>query len=117
MTKFTSFDRTSLKALEADLRVVLDAYAAKSGLEFNFGGIRFSEAEATIKLTTKIKGATTRTDLNLQRMIESYNLVMEKNGRKLVRYDTRKPKFPFIYEENGKMFKTTADRAKYLFAA
>ena len=117
MTKFTSFDRTSLKALQADLEAVLDAYAAKSNLQFDFGGIRFSEAEATIKLITKIKGATTRTDLNLQRMLEAYNLVQEKNGRKLVRYDTRKPKFPFIYEENGKMFKTTPDRAKYLFAA
>jgi hypothetical protein len=117
MTKFTSFDRASLKTLRADLQAVLDTYAAETGLEFDIGGIRFSEAEATIKLTTKIKGATTRTDLNLQRMIESYNLVIEKNGRKLVRYDTRKPKFPFIYVENGKTFKTTPDRAKYLFAA
>lgn len=117
MTKFTSFDRSSLKALEADLQAVLDAYAAKSGLEFNFAGIRYSDAEATIKLTTKIKGAVTRTDQTLQRMITAYNLVAQKNGRTLVRYDTRKPKYPFIYEENGKTFKTTAARAQYLFAA
>lgn len=114
---FTKFDRANLKTLRADLQSVLDTYAAKHGLEFDIGGIRFSEAEANIKLTAKVKGATTRTDLNLQRMITAYNLVMEKNGRKLVRYDTRKPKYPFIYEENGKMFKTTADRAKLLFAA
>ena len=66
---------------------------------------------------SKIKGAVTRTDLNLQRMMQAYGLVAEKNGRTLVRYDVRKPKYPFIYEENGKQFKTTADRAKYLFAA
>jgi hypothetical protein len=50
-------------------------------------------------------------------MITAYNLVAQKNGRTLVRYDVRKPKYPFIYEENGKQFKTTAERAKYLFAA
>jgi len=113
----SKFDRTSLKSLQTDLQAVLDAYAAKSGLEFNFAGIRFSDAEATIKLVTKIKGAETRTDLNLQRMMQANGLVAEKNGRTLVRYDVRKPKYPFIYEENGKQFKTTADRAKYLFAA
>jgi hypothetical protein len=113
----SKFDRTSLNTLRSDLQAVLDAYAANHGLEFDIGGIRFSEAEATIKVVSKIKGAVTRTDLNLQRMMEAYGLVMEKNGRKLVRYDVRKPKYPFIYEENGKQFKTTADRAKYLFAA
>jgi hypothetical protein len=113
----SKFDRTSLNTLRSDLQAVLDAYAANHGLEFDIGGIRFSDAEATIKVVSKIKGAVTRTDLNLQRMMQAYGLVAEKNGRTLVRYDVRKPKYPFIYEENGKQFKTTADRAKYLFAA
>ena len=113
----SKFDRTSLNTLRSDLQAVLDAYATNHGLEFDIGGIRFSDAEATIKVVTKIKGAVTRTDLNLQRMAAAYNLVLQKNGRTLVRYDTRKPKYPFIYEENGKQFKTTAERAKYLFAA
>lgn len=114
---FTKFDRANLKTLRSDLQDVLDAYAAKHGIEFEIGGIRFSEAEATIKMTTKIKGAVTRTDENLLGMMRMYGLVQEKNGCKLVRYDARRHKFPFIYEKNGKLFKTTPANAKLLFAA
>ena len=113
----SKFDRASLKTLQAELQTVLDAYAAKNNIEFAIGGIRFSEAEATIKLTAKVKGATTRADANLMLMIKALKLVEEKNGRRLVRYDAKKYKFPFIYEENGKMFKTSEERARQLFAA
>jgi hypothetical protein len=114
---FTKFDRANLKNLRADLQAVLDAYAAKNGLEFELGGIRFSDAEATIKVTTKIKGALTRTDAALALEVQRLGLVMEKNGKRLVRYDAKKYKFPFIYDVGGKLYKTTELGAKALFAA
>jgi len=49
--------------------------------------------------------------------VKSLGLVMEKNGCKLVRYDSKKYKMPFIYEKGGKLYKTSEEHAKFLFAA
>lgn len=117
MTAFAKFDRTTLKTLRSEMEAVLSKYGVDANLNIELGTMRFSDAEVEVKIKASIKGAVTRTDLNLQRMIAAYNLVAEKNGARLVRYDTKKPKYPFIYEKNGKMFKTTAEHAKLLFAA
>jgi hypothetical protein len=115
MKNVTKFDRTNLKDLRAELQAVLDKFGAN--LEFEIGGIRFSDAEATFKLTAKVKGAVTYKDLVLESRVKALGLVMEKNGYKLVRYDTKKYKMPFIYEKGGKLYKTTEMHAKMLFAA
>lgn len=117
MTTFTKFDRANLKSLRADMEAVLAKYGVNANLNFELGTMRFSEAEVEVKLKATVKGAVTRTDLNLQRMIAAYNLTQEKNGVRLVRYDTKKHKYPFIYEKNGKMFKCSTETAKILFAA
>lgn len=117
MTKFTSFDRKNLNALRAEMEAVLAKYGVSSNLEFSVGGMKFSESSVEIKVSAKVKGAKTFGDVILESRVKALGLVMEKNGAKLVRYDSKKFKFPFIYEKGGKMYKTSEDHAKFLFAA
>lgn len=117
MTKFTAFDRKNLNALRAEMEAVLAKYGMESNLEFTTGSMRFSESEVEVKVKAKVKGATTFSDIVLESRVKALGLTMEKNGMKLVRYDSKKFKFPFIYEKGGKLFKTSEDHAKFLFAA
>lgn len=117
MAKFNSFDRKNLQALRAEMTALLEKYGATANLEFEMGGMKFDSTLVEVKIKAKVKGAETREDLNLKRMAAAYNLVLEKNGARLVRYDTKKYKMPFIYEKGGKMYKTTTENAKLLFAA
>lgn len=117
MTKFTSFDRANLKALRSEMAAVLEKYGMSANLEIEVGNMKFSEAEVEIKVKAKVKGAKTRTDAALEFEVKRLGLVMEKNGKRLVRYDAKKYKFPFIYDVGGKLFKTTELGAKALFAA
>jgi len=117
MTKFTAFDRKNLLALRAEMEAVLSKYGFDSNLEFAVGSMKFSSAEVEVKVSAKIKGAKTLKDSVLEARIKALGLVMEKNGMKLVRYDTKKYKMPFIYEKGGKLFKTSEEHAKFLFAA
>lgn len=117
MTKFNAFDRSNLKALQAEMAAVLNKYGVSSNLEFTVGSMKFSSAEVEIKVTAKIQGAKTFKDTILESRVKTLGLVMEKNGARLVRYDTKKFKFPFIYEKGGKLYKTTEDHARLMFAA
>ena len=117
MTEFSSFDRTNLQALRVDLAILLAKYGVPSNIEFSIGTMKFSHSEVEMKLSAKIKGATSIDDIVLESRVKALGLVMEKNGCKLVRYDSKKYKMPFIYEKAGKLFKTSEAHAKYLFAA
>lgn len=117
MTKFESFDRNNLKALSDEMNAVLAKYGMESNLEFSIGGIKFSSTDVEIKVSAKIKGAKTFNDVILESRVKALGLVMEKDDMKLVRYDAKKYKMPFIFEKGGKLFKASEDRIKFLFAA
>lgn len=117
MTKFSAFDRKNLQALRVEMEAVLAKYGVDSNLEISVGNMKFSQNEVEIKVSAKIKGAKTFKDTMLESRVKALGLVMEKNGCKLVRYDSKKYKMPFIYEKGGKLFKTSEDHAKFLFAA
>lgn len=112
-----SFDKEVLRNLRSDMEALLAKYGASVNVDFTVGNMRYSAAEVDMKIKAVVKGAVTRTDENLQRMMAFYGLVEQKNGKRLVRYDSRKHKYPFIYEFGGKLFKTTEVGAKALFAA
>jgi hypothetical protein len=117
MSKFEAFDRKNLNALRAEMEAVLAKYGMESNLEFSVGSMKFSQTDVEIKVSAKIKGAKTFKDVVLESRVKALGLVMEKNGAKLVRYDSKKYKMPFIYEKGGKLYKTTEAHAKLLFAA
>lgn len=117
MTQFNSFDRNNLKALRTEMEAVLAKYGVSANLEFTVGSMKFSQNDVEIKVSAKVKGAKTFTDVILESRVKALGLVLEKNGARLVRYDTKKHKFPFIYEMGGKLYKTSEDRARLMFAA
>lgn len=117
MIKFEKFDRKNLQALRAEMEAVLAKYGVDSNLQFEVGQMKFSDSEVQIKVSAKVKGAKTFNDVVLESRVKALGLVMEKNGCKLVRYDSKKYKMPFIYEKGGKLYKTSEDHAKFLFAA
>lgn len=106
MKKVTKFDKATLNSLRTEMQAVLDKFGAN--LEFEVGNMRFSDAEVEIKVSAKVKGATTMVDRILQMEAERLGLVMEnKRGEKLVKYKTRSPKYAFVYSTpDGKMYKT-----------
>lgn len=117
MSKFEVFDRKNLQALREEMEAVLAKYGMESNLEFSVGAMKFSASDVEIKVSAKVKGAKTFNDVVLESRVKALGLVMEKNGMKLVRYDSKKYKMPFIYEKGGKLFKTSEEHAKFLFAA
>ncbi len=117
MSKFEKFDRKNLNNLRAEMEAVLAKYGVTSNLEFTVGAMRFSEFDVEVKVSAKVKGQKSFKDVVLESRVKALGLVMEKNGAKLVRYDMKKRKFPFIYEKGGKLYKTSEEHAKFMFAA
>lgn len=119
MTKFTSFDRQNLKALRSEMQAVLEKYGVKSGLEINVGNMSFDDAEVSIKVKAKVKGAVTLEDKVLLMEVKNLGLKMSNSrGDKLVKYNTRARKMPFVYSDaSGKMYKCCMATARQRFAA
>lgn len=119
MAKFEKFQKSNLKALRREMQELLDKYGVDSNLEFEVGNMSFSDSEVNIKVSAKVKGAQTMADVMLITRAQVLGLSLEKNGygEKLVGYNSRAYKMPFIYEtKNGKRFKCDERSAKLRFA-
>lgn len=119
MTKFAQFDKATLKALRSEMQEVMNKYAVKTNLDINVGNMRFSDAEVTIKVEAKIKGAKTRTDTMLEMMAKSQGITKFVNGKgdKLTGYNSRAKAYPFQYTcgTTGKKYKCSTVQALTLF--
>jgi len=116
MKNVSKFDKATLNALRSEMQAVLDKFGAN--LEFEVGSMRFSDAEVDIKVKAKVKGVVTRTDRILEAAAKSEGITKFVNakGDKLVGYNSRSYKYPFIYETaNGKKYKCAASQARMLF--
>lgn len=117
MKNVTTFDKTTLKALRQEMQAVLDKFGAN--IKFEVGNMRFSEAEVDIKVKAVIKGATTRTDKQLELYAKMAGITKFKNarGEELIKYNSRSYKYPFVYKgTDGKMYKCSERQAQVLFA-
>lgn len=117
MTKYTNFDRTNLKTFRVEMQELLNKYGVNSNVEFTVGNMSFTKAEVNVKISAKIAGAKTIGDSVLESISNRLGLILEKNGAKLVSYDSKKHKYPFIYEIAGKRYKTSEAGARARFAA
>lgn len=118
--QFSKFDRTNLKALRAEMQAVLEKYGVASNLEIVVGNMSFSESEVQIKVSAKVKGAKTFSNVILESRAKALGLKMKNSaGDELVDYSTRSYKMPFVYRcgKTGKMFKCDERMAKLRFAA
>lgn len=115
MKNVSQFNKQVCNELRDELQAVLDKFGAN--LNFTIGNMKFSSTEVEIKISAKINGTKSFDDVILESRVNALGLVMEKNGLKLIRYDSKRWKMPFIYEKNGVSYKTTEEHAKFLFAA
>lgn len=117
MAKITQFTKQNLPQVRADLNKILKDYADKNGMVITLGNIKFQAGEFTTKLETKIVGAVTQEDKNLERYMATYSLgKFGTAGRELVGMNTRAHAYPFIYTQGGKRFKCSIENAKMYFA-
>ena len=118
MKAIAKFDKVTLKALRSEMQAVLDKFGAN--IEFEVGNMRFSDAEVDIKVKAKIKGAATRTDKQLELYAKMAGVTKFENDRgdKLVGYNSRSYKYPFIYVNglDGKRYKCDERTVKMKFA-
>lgn len=120
MTKFASFDKKNLSSLRAEMSAVLQKYGVDSNLDIDVGNMRFSASEVEIKVTAKVKGAKTFSNVILESRAAALGLKLtNKMGDQLVDYNTRAHKMPFIYvsANDGKRYKCDESMAKLRFAA
>lgn len=118
--KFSKFDRTNLKALRTEMETLLAKYGIESNLDITVGNMKFSESEVEIKVSAKVKGAKTLTNVILESRAAALGLKIKNSfGDELVDYNTRAQKMPFVFKcgKTGKMFKCDERNAKIRFAA
>ena len=107
------FDRATLQNIRRELNAVLEKYASANGMEMSLGHIKFYDNDFEAKLNAKIVGAKTMKDTILESVMASHG--MGTNGRRLVGYNPRFYKYPFLYEQGGKRFKCSAESAAKYF--
>lgn len=120
MTKFSKFDRTSLKNLRAEMQALLSKYGVEANVNFEVGNMKFSESEVEIKVSAKIVGAKTLSNVILETRAKALGLVLKnKMGDELVDYNTRAHKMPFVYVSgrDGKRYKCDETIARMRFSA
>lgn len=118
MKKPTQFDKASLKTLREEMQAVLDKFGDKTGLAIRVGNINYTMTEADIKIKVNIVGAQTRASLEVKKLGVLMGFTDDlsgTNGRRLIGYQSRNRKYPFIYELNGKQYKCTEAQAKAYF--
>ena len=110
------FDKVTLQKMRKELNDVLAKYAASEGLEISIGNIKFSDNDFEAKLNCKIAGKKTLVDAMLESVMKSYSLSENGiGGRRLVSYNSRNYRYPFIYEQGGKRFKCSIEQAEAYF--
>lgn len=111
-----TFDKATLMKVRAELNAVLAKYGSEAGLEFDIGSIKFTDQSFNATMSCKIKGGQTIQDKALVQMMQILNL--QKNGldgRVLKSYNSRQYRYPFIYEQYGKMYKCSQEQAQRYF--
>jgi hypothetical protein len=119
MNKIAKFDRDSLKMLRLEMQALLTKYGADMNIEFNIGNMKFSESEVEIKVSAKIAGAKTFTNVILESRVAALGLKMTNSlGDQLVDYNTKAYKMPYVYlnARDGKRYKCDERSVKIRFA-
>lgn len=125
-TKINQFDRTNLRALQADIDAALAAMAEKHGIQIKAGGASFGATAATFKVELAVIGdggvAKTRHATEFELFASSYGLAptdlgreftYKGNGYKITGLSTKSRRFPVeASRTDGRTFKFPAELVK-----
>lgn len=114
--------KSEVRALSAQMEAALKAMAKAAGMNISIScaGGTLSGGEVTLKFKIKSTDESGKTLPNgmLKTYANMYGLSLEQVGsRKLVDYNPRAHKTPFIYEMSGKRYRCDARTASAYFAA
>jgi hypothetical protein len=123
MNQFIAFDKNACRRLRDEMQAVLNKYAAETGIEITVGGMKFTSENVTIKVEAKKPGAKSQRDQRLDSAL-ALNAHMDKlsldeiRGKRLVGYNSRAYKMPYIYLEvaTGKRYKCSLATARVYFS-
>jgi len=117
--KITDFNKQNLKMLREELNAALKAVADKYEINIHVGNMTFRPDETSVKMVMSTKCQSEAQRQELKKYAKVFGLESIENTKyKLVKIDSRKPKYPFIIERSdtpGKLFKISEDHAQAIF--
>lgn len=108
------FDKQSLQRLRAQLNVALADIGERNDIVLTIGNIRFSAGQFRVQL----EGRTENDYDKIFDIAKVWGLDAKKigpSGERLVDYNTRGKRYPWIFERQGKRFKTSHAGAMMMF--
>lgn len=118
MATINTFDKSNLQSLRFAINMKLDDIAKEFGITLRLENISYSETEFTAKMKGTAAGNAEKQKADAAMMAKAYGLKTTENDKYvLVKYDSKKHKFPFIVKDKitGKQYKFTEDHAKLYF--
>ena len=122
MTKFAEFDKAVCRQLRNDMDALLAKYAQEHGIKFHVGNMKFTAESVKIIVEATVEGGVsqkqTKQQTDLAYFAAANNVsTNEMNGRRLVGYNSRAHKMPWIYQDvrSGKLFKCSTSTARIYF--
>lgn len=114
--KIEQFNTLTLRQLRTVMQRALNL-ADVEGVSFEVGNIKFSANECTIKITATTDGQVAVDEGQLKRMMQTCGIAkVEADGWKLIKFDDKKRKYPFIaLNPRGNQYKLTSDQARGRF--
>ena len=113
MTEITKSIALNVKS---DVLTKLAQLGVEYGLRFDIESTSYNSQLINFKLTANVEGVKTQKDVLFDMMVKQEQLTTEeRNGRKLIEYNARSPKYPWIFRMNGKNYKCDIQSARVYF--
>jgi hypothetical protein len=112
-------NRSEANTISKEVIAELQAFAKARGITIESAGGKYDDVSLTmkIKIVTDVEKAVEAKKSNVDSICALYNLVPSRAGIKLVDYNSRAYKMPFIYEKGGKRYKCDENVIRRYLAA
>lgn len=111
-------DKNTANTLSKEIVKELEALAKRHNLTITPKGGKFNDFSLTMKIEiAEAEGKKEAQTEKVKDVCSMYGLVEARNGIKLVDFNSRAHKMPFIFLKNGKRFKCDVDTIKSYLGA
>jgi hypothetical protein len=102
----TALNRARVQKLRTELDSILAEYGKKNGMTISIGKMVFSEDRVEAKFEAVVEGGQSAGQAALAVIMKELHLNTDGvDGRKLVSYNSRSYKYPFVFAYRGKNWK------------
>lgn len=116
--KVEQITASNIEIIRRELNAVLAKHGMDTNMTFNVGNIRYLEGSFTAKIEGVVQGMKSKNESALDRVLKTMNLKVDGiGGRKLIEFNSRASRYPFVYEEaDGSRYKCSHSQAKVYFS-